>query len=275
MEEKFTLKKAVSLTLALSFIVMGYTGIMLFFTPRGKIANWTDWTLLGLSKTQYTDLHITSMFLFLAVSIWHIYYNWKPLTSYFKNTARRMTPFKKEFLLALTLNAFFVGGTLAHVAPMQSIVDLNTRIKNYWEHEKGAPPFGHAEEATVASLASMNGTDAGSAVKRLRSAGIEVGNAEQTLQQIAERNGITAQRIYGIMVPKQKSAASAPVSGLGRRSLEELASMGRFDLDKAAAYLRTKGFEATPQSTMRDAASALGTTPYDLFETLQENSAAR
>ena len=76
MEEKFTLKKAVSLTLALSFLVMSYTGIMLFFTPKGKIAYWTDWTLLGLSKTQYTDLHITTLFLFLTSGIWHIYYNW-------------------------------------------------------------------------------------------------------------------------------------------------------------------------------------------------------
>lgn len=67
MEAKFTLKKTVSLTLGLSFLVMAYTGIMLFLTPKGKIAHWTDWHLLGLTKTQYTDLHITSMFLFLAM----------------------------------------------------------------------------------------------------------------------------------------------------------------------------------------------------------------
>jgi hypothetical protein len=269
MQEKFTLKKAVSLTLALSFIVMSYTGIMLFFTPRGKIANWTDWTLLGFSKTQYTDLHITSLFLFLTMGIWHIYYNWKPLTSYLKNAAHHITPFKKEFLLALALNAFFVGGTLAHVAPMQSIVDLNTRIKNYWEREEGAPPFGHAEEATLASLAPLRGIDTQSAVKRLRDAGINVKSAGQTLQQIAEQNGITAQRVYELIAPKQQKKTSAAVSGLGRRSLGELSSMGQFDLEGALAYLKAQGYEAGPQTTMRDAATALGTTPYTLFETLK------
>ena len=270
MEEKFTIKKAVSLTLALSFVVMSYTGIMLFFTPKGKIAYWTDWTLLGLSKTQYTDLHITSMCLLLTAGIWHIYYNWKPLVSYLKNAARRITPFKKEFLLALALNAVFVGGTLAHVAPMQSIVDLNTRIKNYWERANGAPPFGHAEESTVASLAPFIGTDAQGAMKRLRNAGFKVENAKQTLRAIAEENGITAQRVYEVMAPgKQNGGASSPVSGLGRRSLEELASMGQFDLDKALKYLKTQGVDATPQNTMRDAATALGTTPYDLLETLK------
>lgn len=269
MDEKFTLKKAVSLTLGLAFVVMAYTGIMLFVTPKGKIAYWTDWSLFGLSKTQYTDLHITSMFIMLIFGIWHIYYNWKPLTSYLKNHARRITPLKKEFLFALTLNAFVVAGALFHIPPVQSIIDLNTRIKTYWEQEKGAPPFGHAEESTVASLAPFGGTDAQSAMKRLRSAGIKVDSAGQTLQQIADRNGITAQRVYEVMVPKQKGAASAPVTGLGRKSLQELSSMGQFDLDIALAYLHSKGVDATPQTTMRDAASALNTTPYELFTTLK------
>lgn len=270
MEEKFTVKKAVSLTLALSFVVMAYTGSMLFLTPKGKIAYWTDWTLLGLSKTQYTDLHITSMFLFLAAGIWHIYYNWKPLVSYLKNSARRMTPLKKEFLIALALNALFVGGTLAHVAPMQNIIDLNTRIKNYWEREKGAPPFGHAEESTVASLAPLIGTDAEGALKRLRNSGLTVENAGQTLQAVAEQNGVTAQHVYDVMAPDPKaSAAVSPVSGLGRRNLGELASMGQFDLQKALNYLKTQHVDATEQTTMRDAATALNTTPFDLFETLK------
>jgi hypothetical protein len=269
MEEKFTLKKAVSLTLALAFLVMAYSGLMLFVTPKGKIAYWTDWTLLGLNKTQYTDLHITSMFIMLAFGIWHIYYNWKPLTSYLKNHARRITPLKKEFLFAFVLNAFFVAGALFHIPPVQSIIDLNTRIKTYWEQDKGAPPFGHAEESTVGALAPFSGTDAQTAMKRLRSAGIKVENAKQSLQQIADQNGITAQRVYEVMIPKQKGTSAAPVSGLGRKSLQELSSMGQFDLNKAIAYLKTQGFDATPQTTMREAAMALGTTPYDLFETLK------
>jgi len=270
MEAKFTFKKAVSLTLALSFLVMSYTGIMLFVTPKGKIAYWTDWTLLGLSKTQYTDLHVTSMFVLLVFGVWHIYYNWKPLTSYLKNSLHRITPLKKEFLFAFALNLFVVVGTLLHVTPMQSIVDLNSAIKNYWERQNGAPPFGHAEEATLAMLAPVSGTNAPAAMKRLRTEGIAVENAEQTLQQIADHNGITAQQVYDTIAPAQKSAATTPGSGMGRRTLSELSDSGQFDLDDTVNYLKVKGFDATPQSTMREAASALGTTPYTLFETLKQ-----
>lgn len=269
METKFIFKKAVSLTLALSFLIMSYTGIMLFLAPKGKIAYWTDWTLLGLSKTQYTDLHITSMFVLLVFAIWHIYYNWKPLTSYLKNSLHRITPLKKEFLFALVLNLFFVGGTLLHFAPMQSIVDLNAAIKDYWERQKGAPPFGHAEEARLSALAPMSGTDVPMALKRLRAKGMTVESAEQTLQQIAARNGVTAQHVYDTMLPAKKINASAPGGGMGRRSLSELSASGQLDLERALGYLKAQGFDATPQSTMRDAATALGTTPYELFETLK------
>jgi len=270
MEERFSLKKTVSLTLALSFLVMSYTGIMLFMTPKGKIAYWTDWTLLGLSKTQYTDLHITSMFLFLTAGIWHIYFNWKPIVSYLKDRARRITPLKKEFLIAFALNAFFIGTTMLHLPPMQSIVNLNTAIKNYWERQEGAPPFGHAEEATVASLAPQAGTDTQGAVKRLRDAGFRVKNGQQTLEQIAVENGVSAQKIYDIMLPRtQKQSSTAPMTGLGRRSLSELAEGKYIDMEKATAYLKAHGVDATPQTTLRDAAGTLGTTPYELFETLK------
>ena len=269
MEEKFTLKKAVSLTLGLSFLVMSYTGIMLFMTPRGKIANWTDWELFGLTKTQYTDLHMTSMFLMLLFGAWHIYYNWKPLVSYLKNSARRITPLKKEFLFAFALNLFFVGGTLLHLPPMQSIVDLNTGIKNYWETQTKAPPFGHAEEETVAALAALRGLDTSDALKRLRDAGIRAENAGQTLQEIAEANGIAAQRVYEVMTPQHKTSAPASGGGLGRKSLSELAASKQIDLDKALAYLKSEGFDAAPQTTMREAATALGTAPSGLFETLK------
>jgi hypothetical protein len=275
MEEKFSIKKAVSLTLALSFVVMSYTGILLFFTPKGKIANWTDWSLLGLTKTQYTDLHITSMFLFLAAGIWHIYFNWKPLMSYLKTRTRHVTGLKKELLLALVLNAFFVGGTLSHLPPMQSIVDINSRIKAYWETVQGAPPFGHAEEATVASLASVVGIDTDTAMKRLRSGGIRVESTDQTLQQIAQRNGLSAKRVYEAMAPGQKRHETAPVSNLGRRTLEALAAMGYFDADRAVAYLKARGFDASPQTRMRDAATALGTTPYALFDALRAEEAEK
>jgi len=78
------MKKITSLSLGISFLIMSYTGIFLFLAPHGKVAYWSDWHLWGLTKNQYGDLHTTSMVSFLILGGLHIYYNWKPITSYIK-----------------------------------------------------------------------------------------------------------------------------------------------------------------------------------------------
>lgn len=69
------------LTLA-GFIIMGVTGLVLYFVPQGRIAYWTHWTFLGLDKTQWGDIHILSSVLFVAVGIVHTVNNWRRLWGY-------------------------------------------------------------------------------------------------------------------------------------------------------------------------------------------------
>lgn len=153
---------------------------------------------------------------------------------------------------------------------MQSIVDLNTAIKNYWERSEGAPPFGHAEEETFQNIVRQKGLNADGAKQRLQRAGITVENGREALQQIAERNSVSAQTVFDALSPETAAPVTAPVPmGLGRRSLGDLAEAGEIDLDAALASLKAKGYDATADTRMRDAAEALGTTPYSLFEELK------
>ncbi len=84
------LRRFTSLCITFSFLVMTYTGVMLFIVPQGKIAYWTNWELFGLSKTQYGSLHVTFMVLFLVGMVLHLYLNWKPLMQYLKNKKKRV-----------------------------------------------------------------------------------------------------------------------------------------------------------------------------------------
>lgn len=88
------MRKITSLTLGFSFLIMTYTGIMLFIAPQGKIAHWSNWELLGLSKTQYGDIHITSMFVMIIFGVLHIYYNWKAIVSYLKDKTKKSIFYK-------------------------------------------------------------------------------------------------------------------------------------------------------------------------------------
>ncbi len=47
------IRKTTSLTAGLSFIAMVMTSVILYIVPQGRIAYWSDWRLLGLSKEQW------------------------------------------------------------------------------------------------------------------------------------------------------------------------------------------------------------------------------
>ena len=57
MEKKqFNVRGFISLLTACSFILMSVTGIVLYFTPQGRIAFWTNWKFIGLTKTVWISM---------------------------------------------------------------------------------------------------------------------------------------------------------------------------------------------------------------------------
>jgi hypothetical protein len=46
------------MTMFVSFILVGITSIILYIVPHGRVAYWADWHLLGLTKTEWGNLHI-------------------------------------------------------------------------------------------------------------------------------------------------------------------------------------------------------------------------
>jgi len=191
-------RKITSLTLGLSFLTMSYTGLMLYIAPKGKIAYWADWHMLGLTKSEYGNIHTTSMVIFLSFAIIHIYYNWKPLVSYLKDTAKKISFTKKEFLIALTLNIFFIAGTLYPIQPMKGVLDVGQDIKEYWVEIHGNPPYGHAEESSLRKFSRKMSIDLEEAKEALDAEGIKYNNSD-TLKDISRKNGLTPQEIYDII----------------------------------------------------------------------------
>ncbi|MDP4856108.1 MAG: DUF4405 domain-containing protein, partial [Desulfobacterales bacterium] len=76
------LRKIVSLTALLSSLLLLVTSIVLYIVPQGRVAYWADWRLLGLTKTEWTNIHVNFGLLFFVSALLHVYYNWKPIVSY-------------------------------------------------------------------------------------------------------------------------------------------------------------------------------------------------
>ncbi|MFT5661730.1 MAG: hypothetical protein ACI9TV_002377 [Sulfurimonas sp.] len=263
------MRKIISLSLGFSFLIMSYTGIMLYIVPQGKVAYWVDWHLLGLSKTQYGELHATSMFTMLFFSAIHIYYNWKPLIGYLKDKSKKISFTKKEFLIAFGINSFFVISTLYMVQPVKSILDLQSSIKEYWADEYGVPPYGHAEESRLSTLSRKQNINLEQAKENLKASGIKF-DEDESILDIAKKNNTIPSKIYKIMHPqsqKVKKSKGMP-SNLGRKTLQELHDMNLINVEEAITKLQTKNIDVSAETKMKQISQEMESTPRDVYNFL-------
>jgi len=193
------LRRFTSLCISFAFLVMSYTGIMLFIVPQGKIAYWTNWELLGLSKDQYGALHVTFMVLFLVGMILHLYLNWGPLISYLKNKKREFSLFTKEFILAFIFTIVFILGTLYQVTPFKTFLDFEASVKESWITDKTIPPYGHAELSSLKALCKKSYIDLDKAIKTLKENGIVGVKAKKKVALIAQENNLAPYEIYNMI----------------------------------------------------------------------------
>jgi hypothetical protein len=214
-------RKVISLISLVSFVIMSYSGLMLFFCPHGRVAYWTGWKLFGLSKEQYGELHTSFMVLFLVSVIWHIVLNWTPIVNYLKNRNRELKIFTPDLNMALVLGVVFAVGTLAGLPPFGQFFWAQENIKDYWEHRDGSPPWGHAEKNTLSRFSRglvdwerlehgrLITLDPAGALAALQAAGLSVESKGEIMLDIAGNNDTTPQALMAILLAAATPAESA------------------------------------------------------------------
>jgi len=258
------MRKITSLTLGISFLIMTYTGIMLFLCPHGRVAYWSGWKLLGLDKTQYGNLHTTSMLVFVFFGILHIYYNWKAILNYLKDKAKKISFTKKEFLIALGLNIVFIVGTLSLIPPFSSFLNFEESIKDAWTLRLGEPPYGHAELSKLKLFCSKMGIDLKSASIKLKQRGIKF-SENDTLLDIAKTNNTTPDTIYKIIKPSDEHLSLPP--NLGKQTLKDLSQMGKINLKDAISKLKSMGIkDISKDMKIKEIADKLDKNPIDIYK---------
>jgi hypothetical protein len=249
---------------------MSYTGFILFIAPKGRVANWTNWELLGLDKTQYGNLHATFMVLFFVGICFHIYLNWSPLMNYFKNKSREFSLLTKEFVFAFLINLFFVLGVLYYWVGFEQFLDFQDNMKASWEKKVDRAPYGHAELSTIEEFAKTTANDAGIIMEQLTAKNMKGVRLERTIEQIAKENGKSPSELFEMINVKKKMSVFKEGGGYGRLSLAEACSQYNIDINKALLIINEKGFDVTQESTVREIADALHTTPIELLELLMK-----
>ena len=119
--------------LVLGVLVEILSGVVLYITPLGRFANWTNWTLLGLDKHQWAAVHTIFGYFLLIVIALHLYFNWRIMVHFFWSRMHSSFNLKREFMIATAIVAMIFAGTLWNIPPFSSVMDLGREAKLSWE----------------------------------------------------------------------------------------------------------------------------------------------
>ena len=292
-----------SLLTTFSFIVMSLSGILLFIVPQGRIAEWTEWRMLGLAKSQWGDIHITTSLMFLLAGAYHIALNWRTLVNYFTTKREKGLMMQRELAISGVVTVFCIAGAVYQVPPLSYVLTLNNTIKQAWIVDKDhEPPMGHAELLTMPSFTKKLQMDMGQVTAVLQQNGITFNDTE-SLAVIAKRHGTSPVKLYQMIKPLEGStsgmvtAAAAPAEavkaslqtaapatqpvytdelvdekfegrGMGRKTLAMLSEEIGFDLAKAKKKLAARNVSMKDDETLKDAANKAGTAPMEILKVI-------
>ena len=274
------LRRITSLAILFIAVIITYTGVVLYFAPPGRVANWSDWHFLGLNREETIAQHTLFSYLFVALGILHTLYNWKPLVGYLKNKSRGAARVNGNLVAALVLTALVAVGTQWGWTPFGEVMTLGEYLKGTWEQSLGSAPYAHAERDTLAQFSQKTGVSLAQSTEALEAAGIEA-REDEALEDLAERYQTTPQRLFTLMAPQpggtpsatgsspaQIPAVAAEVdevalervfgSSLGKRTVVELAPKANLSTEQALALLAVQGVRAESAQTLKAIAEGAG-----------------
>ena len=263
------LKKITSLVMLWSMIIMTYTGIILYIAPHGRVANWTNWELFGWDKDQFAQIHTTFMALFIVTTLLHIYYNFKPMVSYMKNTMKKFVFFTKEMIVALGITFIFLTGTLLQIPPFSSFLEFGDSIKEGWSKKSDEPPYGHAEESTLKDFSAKTGYKLQDVLRVLNKHNITAKDS-QTLEAIAQQEEKPAKYIFTLIQDTLGVAKSQnEISGLGRKTFSQVSKELNINLEAFLKELEDMGIKAVKDDKFKSTVEKQG---FDAREIINEFS---
>ncbi|MGD9017683.1 MAG: DUF4405 domain-containing protein [Desulfobacterales bacterium] len=270
------LRRTASLTAFLSFALTGCSAVVLYLAPQGRVAYWSDWRFLGLTKSQWGDLHINVGLLFLLAAGLHIFYNWRPIVAYLKNQSRQIRVFTPAFNAAFLLTTAVAAGTYFDVPPMAWVLDGNVAAKASAADRFGEPPYGHAELSGLKGFIDKAGLSAPAALAALDSRGIRYDSDRQSVLEIARLNGMSPKAVYEAMTAAPKGNAAltslpdSPPPGTGRKTFSEMCKTAGIAEERALAVFQSKGIDASSELTLKAIADMNGLSPLDIYDIFRE-----
>jgi hypothetical protein len=283
---RFRWRALTSVLITAAFLVLTASGIVLFISPPGRVANWTNWGIFGLRKSEWAGLHIVFSTLFLMSAVVHIFFNWRPVLGYFRSRWNEASGMRWEWLAALVIGCGIYWGTRAGAPPFSTLIAWGDAIRESWESPRERAPIPHAELLTMKELADKAALDFATVVSRLEAKSIKDFTTNTLMRDLANNSRMSAQQLYDIMTasksgmsggaakpegePSHGGGPGGAGGGPGRKTLAEFCAGEGIDLPSAVKRLEAKGIKSETTLTLREIAVNNGySKPYDLLEIIR------
>lgn len=295
----FSWRAFTTFSMVLVGLFLAVSGLIMFVAPAGRVANWTGWNVLGLTKHEWTDLHAVFAILFITASVLHLYFNWKVLLHYLRNKVRKSLNRGRELATATLLGTLILIGTLAGVPPFSTVLSIGSTVAARWEQGASAAPIPHAEALTLSEYAAVMGLETPALMERMTEAGLTAESSGMTVAQAATRNNLTPQALQATLglkavpgsalsrvaggtcgsehtspAPAQGTVVAAATYGqgsgygYGQMTVSDLCLRLDMPLETALDKLADAGISATGGSNLRALADSHGKRPGELVAIL-------
>lgn len=280
LRNKQSTRSLVAFLLAWSSIVFTLTGLVLYVVPPQRIAAWTQWSLAGLGKQQWGGLHTVFGLLFVLSGALHLYLNWQPFKKYLAECVGGRLRASQELILSLALTLLVVVLSVSNLPPARWVFQFGDALQSAWvSSPESEPPFGHAEEVSLAGFAKRMGLDLDNALVRLWDEGLVFSGPKDSLKQIAFANDTTPMAIYALIRDSEREVdpVTGPFkpadiearfggTGLGRKTLAQICADAGLDESLALQRLEAAGIRASAQDKMKVLAERYDLNPMDLLK---------
>jgi len=186
----FHWRSFVSVLIALSFIVLTFTGIVLFIVPPGRIVNWTDWKFLALTKNQWIALHDWSGVIFVIAVVFHLCFNLRAFISYFRSKTAKIFSLRAEWVAALVICVVVCSSAILNITPFSKLMAWNDSIKYRWDNPSQQSDVQGARfgRMILKQYCKQMNLDVNEAIKKRKDAGFAA-KPEMTMREIAASAG--------------------------------------------------------------------------------------
>jgi hypothetical protein len=173
--------------------------------------------------------------------------------------------------------------SIFHIPPVSWVFDLNQTLKESWvTSSELEPPFGHAEEVSLAGISRRMGLDLEQGIAALRREGFSFSGPQDSLEKIARANDVTPMEVYAIIRLYENKPEPVPTdgmtvadvearyagTGLGQKTLAEVCNSVELAVASCVERLSLKGYNVETDKKLKQVANQYDINPIDILKML-------